>query len=152
MRIKKKQIEEAILGAGQQQQASSTTQGKAPSQEDIANLDAFSRKVKEVNDEIKNNPIGAFVNPVGENFDPNYGRAEDIEYQADLQQQMELIKQEIMKQQDDFLNSPKGIEYMQNILKNRANQPKDNPTDDLPFESFKDKRKVIKTIKLKDLK
>lgn len=145
MRIKKKQIEEAILGAGQQQQASSTTQGKAPSQEDIANLDAFSIKVKEVNDEIKNSPIGAFVNPVGENVDPNYGGAERIELEA-------WKNDEIRNAFHEWLvSTPEGQAYTRE-LENQPNQPEDNPTDDLPFESFKDKRKVIKTIKLKDLK
>lgn len=145
MKIKKSQIEEAILGAGEQPQTPTM------SPEDIRRGIEGAKELEKAYGELGSSI--PFFSEVSENtFDRNYGRDEDIEYQADLQQQMELIKQEIMKQQDDFLNSPKGIEYMQNILKNRANQPEDNPTDDLPFESVKNNRKVLKTIKLKNLK
>jgi hypothetical protein len=66
---------------------------------------------------------------------------------------LSTTREKLMNDYNEWLNTPEGIAYMEKIHSNsQPTQPEENPTDDLPFESFKDKRKVIKTIKLKDLK
>ena len=145
MRIKKKQIEEAVLGAGVQQQTTNV-----PPVGDINNsTEALKNLEKEVKDLAKttdeNPPI--FMKKVSENsFDPNYGRSEDLEYLA-------ATREKLMNDYNEWLSTPEGIEYMKNMdSQNQGMNTQDNPTDDLPFTEGVKNRKVIKTIKVKDLK
>jgi hypothetical protein len=140
MRIQKKQIEEAILGISQQ----------TPSSEEVNNT---TSAINNMNDALKKagktadeNPM-PFMKKVDENnFDPNYGRDEDMEYMAWKNNEVRDAFHEWL------VTTPEGQAYTRE-LENQSNQPEVNPTDDLPFgESVKNNRKVLKTIKVKNLK
>jgi hypothetical protein len=133
MKIKKKQIEEAVLGAGVQQSQTPTM-----SPEDTRQAIEGAKELEKAYDKL-----GAsipFMSKVSENS------GDYIDY-------LSTTREKLMNDYNEWLNTPEGIAYMEKIHSNsQPTQPEENPTDDLPFESFKDKRKVIKTIKLKDLK
>ena len=135
MRIKKSAILEAVANATANTNTSTTTGDQnsntnkvnLPKPEDIEKskkaLDNLKSEVGEINKEVENGPMGAFLSlsendyPGGEDFGdiPN-GR--DIEVDADD-----------YEKQQAFLNDLNNLD-----------------------ESIKSKRKVIKTIKVKDLK
>jgi hypothetical protein len=133
MKIKKKQIEEAVLGAGVQQSQTPTM-----SPEDTRQAIEGAKELENAYDKL-----GAsipFMSKVSENS------GDYIDY-------LSTTREKLMNDYNEWLNTPEGIAYMEKIHSNlQPTQPEENPTDDLPFESFKDNRKVIKTIKLKDLK
>jgi hypothetical protein len=146
MKIKKKQIEEAVLGAGVQQSQTPTM-----SPEDTRQAIEGAKELEKAYDKL-----GAsipFMSKVSENS------GDYIDYLSTTREKLMndynewLSTPEGIAYMDELLNTPEGIAYMEKTHSNsQPTQPEDNPTDDLPFESFKDKRKVIKTIKLKDLK
>jgi hypothetical protein len=137
MKIKKKQIEEAVLGAGVQQSQTPTM-----SPEDTRQAIEGAKELEKAYDKL-----GAsipFMSKVSENS------GDYIDY-------LSTTREKLMNDYNEYLSTPEGIAYMETYMEkihsnSQPTQPEENPTDDLPFESFKDKRKVIKTIKLKDLK
>jgi hypothetical protein len=137
MKIKKKQIEEAVLGSGVQQSQTPTM-----SPEDTRQAIEGAKELEKAYDKL-----GAsipFMSKVSENS------GDYIDY-------LSTTREKLMNDYNEYLSTPEGIAYMETYMEkihsnSQPTQPEENPTDDLPFESFKDKRKVIKTIKLKDLK
>jgi hypothetical protein len=148
MRIKKISILEAAANAVVN--TSNTTdvnqqndKSKLVKPEDIEKskkaLEDLDKKVAKTNKDIKDGPMGAFLKGDGlsENNHPGTGEdfgdlgSSDIENLADRDDRNR-------EDYNDWLNSPEGQDYMTKL----------GSID----ESVKNKRKVIKTIKVKDLK
>ncbi len=143
MKIKKSQIEEAILGAGQQQ--GQNTPSSQEVKDTTSAINDMANAIKKAGETADENPI-PFMEKLDENnFDPNYGRSEDIEYHAWQDKEIRDAFHEWL------VSTPQGQAYAEKISQ-QTTKPEDNPTDDLPFESVKNNRKVLKTIKLKNLK
>ena len=140
MRIQKKQIEEAILGISQQTPSSEEVNNTTSA---INNMDDALRKAGET---ARENPM-PFITMVDENnFDPNYGGNEYMEYMAWKNNEVRDAFHEWL------VTTPEGQAYARE-LENQTNHQEVDPTDDLPFgESVKNNRKVLKTIKVKNLK
>ncbi len=138
MRLKKKNIMEMVNGNQNLPDSNKIS--------DVTNkVKELSAEVDKVNTQFKDMP---FISKVDENiggFDPNYGSAEDLEYLASRKQQM-------IDAYAEWLNSPEGEEYIKKM--DAENQNMDQSNDEpLPFaEGVKHKKKVIKTIKVKDIK
>jgi hypothetical protein len=199
MRIKKNTILEAAANAVANTNTSNTTttntsnttntqnnntnKSNLPKPEEIEKskkaVEDLEKKVGEINNKVKDGPMGAFLKggdaltendyPGGEDFG-DIGHS-DIEYLSDRSEKNRA-------DYDEWLASPEGQEYIKNTT-NQNNQSfgtgedfgdiptgrdievdADNYLDQQDFlndlnqldESIKRKRKVIKTIKVKDLK
>lgn len=153
MRIKKRSILEAANNnaptntsnttGSNQQNTQQTNNQKLPNPEDIKNaktaIQDLDKEVDKTNNDIKNGPMSAFLkgDDLTETMEPGTGEdfgdlgSSDIEYMADKHDAN-------MADYEGWLNTPEGQDWMNNM--------------DSLDESFKSKRKVIKTIKVKDLK
>ena len=134
MRIKKSQIEEAI---------SNNNKTDLPSAESINQatkaLDSFRNEFEKLNDTMDKDGL-PFTKKVNENS-------------GDYAEYLAWKDDEVRNAFHEWLvGTPEGQEYAKKYLENQQDQPEDSPTDDLPFESVKNNRKVLKTIKLKNLK
>ena len=147
MRIKKKQIEEVVNTSNTTgRNTKNKALGQTPSDSDIKRVEKYKKEYQETVDLVKNNEL-PFIEKVSENtFDPNYGKSGDLELHAWQDEEIRNAFHEWL------VSTPEGQAYAEKLSQPQINQPENNPTDDLPFESFKDKRTVIKTIKVKDLK
>jgi len=129
MRIKKKQIMEVAAQVAGQADTSNTTSGnKVPNQND---LNKMKQGIQDLEKEIQDGPLMAFMK-VSEN---NPGDVDD--FNADAIDAMADREEQNRRDYDEWLQSPEGQEYM-------------NSMDSLN-ESIGG-RKIIKTIKVKDLK
>jgi hypothetical protein len=146
MRIKKLSILEAAANATVTNTSNTTDVNQQKNKstlikpEDIEKskkaLEDLEKKEEKINKDIKDGPMGAFLK-VSENNNPGTGEdfgdlgSSDIENLADRDEKNK-------KDYNDWLNSVGGQDYMDNLLS--------------IDEATKNKRKVIKTIKVKDLK
>lgn len=131
MRIKKRQIIEAADTSSTtgQQTAKPETQSTNPDE-----IQKVTDAVKELDKEMEKNPITAFMTKVDENTsgDADDFSADYIDYMAD---KSEKNRQDY----DEWLQTPEGQEYIKSL-------------ESLQESINLKNRKVIKTIKVKDLK
>lgn len=140
MKIKKKQIEEAILGTGQQQpQQGQNTLSSQEVKDTTSAINDMTNAIKKAGEAADKNPP-LFMRKIDENS-------------GDYAEYLAWKDDEVRNAFHEWLvGTPEGQAYAKKYLENQPDQPEDNPTDDLPFESVKNNRKVLKTIKLKNLK
>lgn len=151
MIIKKKSILEAVASANSTApvDTSNTTSSNQqtnqtlPKPEDVEKskkaVEDLNTEVNKINKDVKDGPMGVFLkgDDLTENNTPGTGEdygdlgSSDIEHLADVDTQNKA-------DYDEWLNTPEGQDWMKNMGSLE--------------ESAKSKRKVIKTIKVKDLK
>lgn len=133
MRIKKKQIIEADMG----NTSSTTAPQNSNQQTQVTNPDEIKKATSDIedfNEKVKDSEISAFITKVSENAsdDVDDFSADYIDYKADREEQNR-------QDYDEWLQSPEGQEYI-------------NSLESLQESINLKNRKVIKTIKVKDLK
>jgi len=163
MRIQKKQIIEAVANSTNNTsnttstnnsnttstQNNDTKQVNLPKPEDVEKsekaVDKLNKKVDDINDTLTNGPMSALFKKINEFDEPNYGMSDDLEY-------LSSTHEKLMSDYNDWLGTPDGIEYMKK-MNSELSGNEGNHNDALPFnETFKSKKRIIKTIKVKDLK
>ena len=127
MRLKKRQIQEMVAN-----QTSQPQNANLPSKDE---LDSATNAIKDFTNAVSDLP---FISNVDENDDPTFN-SDYIDYLADKDTQNQA-------DYDEWLQSLEGMEFMNKKYSNTSND-----TDLIP-ESTKNNRKVIKTIKVKDIK
>ncbi len=126
MRIKKKQI----IEAAQVDTSNTNKNSDIPNQND---MDKAKKKIQDLEKEIKDGPLMAFIK-VSENTSGDIG-----DFASDAMDAMADKSEKNRQDYDLWLQTPKGQEYI-------------NSLESLQESINLKNRKVIKTIKVKDLK
>lgn len=144
MRIKKRKIVEGIVAS--KALNNNATPNNNNSADTLPNSNELNKVSNELNDIKQRMSELPFFKEVNENGEPNYGKSDDLDY-------LSSIREKLMNDYNDWLNSPEGVDYMNNLYSETPSDSYEKTYDDLPFgESFKSTKKVIRTIKVKDLK